>query len=159
MHRYSYLLLIVLAALLLPSCIVPPGGGDDDDDAADDDDDDNDANDDDDSAVGPPTFTAVWTDVISINCSCHGSGAGGWAHNNNQSDAYEILVGISSGEAPDLNRIEPFDTDASYLVHKLDGSQDSVGGSGARMPRNSPQLPQVERALIRDWINAGALNN
>lgn len=65
-------------------------------------------------------------------------------------------MGVASTQASGLNRIEPGDPAASYLVNKLDGSHSSVGGNGSRMPRNLPQLSQPLRGMIREWIAAGA---
>ncbi|MEE2829357.1 MAG: hypothetical protein VX498_09225 [Myxococcota bacterium] len=136
--------------------------GDDDDSAGDDDDsagdDDDSSGDDDDSAPTVPTWTDVYFNVISANCSCHISGAGGWAFNGLQTTAYNVLVGVSSNQSS-LARIEPGSAEASYLQHKLDGTQGTVGGSGQQMPRNSPALPESLRDMVRAWIDAGALDN
>ena len=44
------------------------------------------------------------------------------------------------------------------LVHKMDDTQDSIGGKGQVMPK-SGLLPQADRYMLRAWINQGALNN
>jgi hypothetical protein len=45
----------------------------------------------------------------------------------------------------------------SYLVQKLEGAADIVG---LRMPRNGPPyLTDAQVAMIRQWIQNGALNN
>jgi hypothetical protein len=135
----------------------------DDDDSADDDDDDSadddDVSDDDDDSAAP-SFTQVWTEILSQNCSCHNIGAGGWAHEGERETAYGILVGVTSGQATPMNRIEPGDPTQSYLMHKLDGTHESAGGSGLRMPRSGPPyLSDSDRDTIRGWITAGAQNN
>lgn len=68
------------------------------------------------------------------------------------------LVDVPSAEAP-LDRVEPGDSALSYLVHKLEGTQASVGGSGERMPYLMPALPDAEIQLIRSWIDQGAADN
>lgn len=68
-------------------------------------------------------------------------------------------IGVASNQAPLLSRIEPFDSAASYLVHKIDGTQVSAGGSGSQMPFGAPPLSQGNRDRIRAWVDQGALNN
>jgi len=60
-----------------------------------------------------------------------------------------------------LDRIEPGAPDLSYLVHKLQGTYYSpcVGGTGTRMPSDGKCLDPVDLALIRAWIEQGALDN
>jgi hypothetical protein len=54
--------------------------------------------------------------------------------------------------------IEPGSPEISYLFHKISGTQASVGGSGARMPKGG-QLSDAEIQTLRDWIAQGALDN
>ena len=68
------------------------------------------------------------------------------------------IVNVPSSQSP-LLRVKPFDPDGSYLLHKLDGTQDAVGGGGDRMPRGRSPLPISRRFLIRAWIQQGAANN
>jgi hypothetical protein len=55
--------------------------------------------------------------------------------------------------------VRPFLPDSSYLVHKIQGTQTTVGGSGQRMPLIGGPLTEDEIAVIRAWIAAGALDN
>jgi hypothetical protein len=66
-----------------------------------------------------------------------------------------------AGEVATLKRVRAFRPDSSYLVHKIQGTQTSVGGSGVRMPFGctSNCLPEATINLIRNWILQGALNN
>ena len=77
-------------------------------------------------------------------------------------DTHGATVGVPSSEAP-LPRIAPGDPERSYLVHKLRGTQASVGGSGARMPFNADTggngLAADELDAIERWIRAGAPDN
>lgn len=76
-------------------------------------------------------------------------------------EAWGNLVGIASTQAP-LKRVQPGDPPASYLLHKLRGTQAQVGGSGQAMPYGSEpggELPADARALIERWIAEGAADN
>jgi hypothetical protein len=76
--------------------------------------------------------------------------------------AFASIVNVNSGEVPALKRIRPFRPDSSYLVHKIQGTQASVGGVGARMPfgcSGSGCLPNATINTIRNWILQGAQNN
>jgi len=55
--------------------------------------------------------------------------------------------------------VRPFLPDSSYLVHKIQGTQATVGGSGERMPLIGGILTEQEIASIRAWIAAGARDN
>ena len=71
--------------------------------------------------------------------------------------AYADLVGVASSSKPGATRVIAGNPSGSYLVQKLEGAADIVG---LRMPRNGPPfLSDAQVALIRQWIQAGALNN
>lgn len=110
------------------------------------------------SFSGPGGVQSVFTG----NCtSCH-IGAGAPENLNLQSgSAYANLFEVNSGESP-LKRVRAFLPDSSYLVHKIQGTQTTVGGSGVRMPfgcTGAGCLPNATINLIRNWILQGALNN
>ncbi|MEC7985149.1 MAG: MopE-related protein, partial [Myxococcota bacterium] len=95
-----------------------------------------------------------WADVQSILSSCMG------CHGNSGglTITYDNIVNGSPSSTPavdaqtGLGYIEPGDPDASYLWHKINGTQSSVGGSGGKMGNlSSSQLSTVE-----DWIIGGA---
>lgn len=67
-------------------------------------------------------------------------------------NSYASLVGVPSLQRPNLSRVEPGNPDASYLIHKLDGS-DIIG---QRMPMNGAPLDQAQMQRIRSWISDGA---
>lgn len=71
----------------------------------------------------------------------------------------ESIVNVPSAQVPALARVRPTLPDSSYLVHKIQGTQGSVGGSGGRMPLGGGSLTPVEIELIRAWITGGALDN
>ncbi len=114
---------------------------------------------------GPPTLSDEVQPIFTSSCAfngCHGGSileppekpmslAAGQTRSN--------TVNVPSLQAPSLDRIEPGRPDDSYLVHKIQGTQGEVGGSGERMPLGLPALTQGEIDLIRGWIADGARNN
>lgn len=70
--------------------------------------------------------------------------------------AYAMLVNVPSAEAVGVDRVVPGDAANSYLIAKLVGTQEPIGGLGDRMP--SPfGLSKAEIDLITAWVNDGAL--
>jgi len=67
----------------------------------------------------------------------------------------QVIVGQASTQT-DLNYIEANDPDASYLWHKINGSQGDVGGAGGMMPLGQGMLSGGDIMTIESWINAGA---
>src|SRR6266581_281592 len=91
--------------------------------------------------------------------SCHPSAAG---MNLTAGSSYNSIVNQDASEVPAMKRVRPFMPDSSYLVHKIQGTQSTVGGSGARMPlgcSGNGCLSDVTINIIRNWILQGALNN
>jgi hypothetical protein len=111
-------------------------------------------------AVG---FAASVQPILTSNCALSGCHAvpnlkpSEKGMNLSQGQAYANLVGVRSAQSA-LSRVAPGVPDQSYLVHKIEGTQASVGGSGSRMPLGgSLSASQIE--TIRSWIAAGAQNN
>ena len=114
---------------------------------------------------GPPTLSSDVQPIFDNNCAfngCHGgtileppekpmSLAAGQSRLN--------TVGVESFQVPGMDRIAAGNPDASYLVHKIQGTQGQVGGSGQRMPLNLQMLSPVEIDVIREWIEDGAKDN
>jgi hypothetical protein len=85
--------------------------------------------------------------------------------------AYANIVNVQAAETDTstlLDRIEPGDPEASYLIHKIQGTHTaaSVRGRGQRMPLACPVvtppracLTAEEIQLIRQWVVEGAANN
>lgn len=113
---------------------------------------------------GPVSFADDVQPILAGTCAlsgCHGSNA-------NPSEkplvlssgqAYDDMVGVASAGLPTMPRVSPNQPDNSYLVHKIQGTQLSVGGSGDRMPLGQPPLSQLTIDLIRRWITEGAQRN
>lgn len=108
------------------------------------------------------SFTSIQDNIFTPSCAlagCHSSASAQVGMSLAEGEAYDNIVGVESTEAAGLNRIEAFDPDNSYLIHKLEGTQESVGGSGARMPKNSSALTDEQIAILREWITNGATEN
>lgn len=72
--------------------------------------------------------------------------------------SYANLVDVRSTQVPRMDRVETADTlahnllaDSSYVVHKLQGTQAQVGGTGERMPKGRPPEPDLTDA-VKSWI-------
>lgn len=104
------------------------------------------------------TFTEVKAEVLMTSCaasSCHGSanGTGGLALTD--AGAYAAVVDVESQGEPGKILVVPGDAEASYLVHKLEGTHE-VGD--AMPPPAGGHDPEAIRRL-KVWIDAGALDD
>ena len=106
--------------------------------------------------------------VLEKSCafsSCHGSrgpanrGIFLGAKTAEDRQAVKDALRSVSRAAPTLPYVTPGDPDKSFLMHKLDGTQLSVGGTGVQMPYFATPLSQADRDGIRAWINSGAPQN
>lgn len=95
--------------------------------------------------------------IIDDNCvtGCHEPG-GDYAELPLHEDPWGDIVGAFSAQSS-LRQVEAGDHERSYLWHKVNGSQGSVGGEGSRMPRGEPALSQAQIDDIANWIDNGAL--
>ena len=98
----------------------------------------------------------VWEQLLAPNCNCHDSGTGGLKLGEDAAEAYAALVNVTSDELPEMDRVEPGDPAASYMLHKVKGTHLEVGGSGFQMPYAHPLRPG-QQATIEQWIADGAL--
>ena len=90
-----------------------------------------------------------WSDVEDIFASnsclgCHGNSGG-------LTITYPNIVSVTDG-GTGLSYIEPNSPQDSYLWHKINGTQSSVGGSGGKMGNISAS----DLSYIESWINEGA---
>jgi len=109
-------------------------------------------------AENPVLFGAQIVPILSQRCvMCHlpGVSQGGL---DLYPEPWAALVGVQSTESP-LKRVEPGSPEKSYLYVKLLGTQDKVGGSGARMPFQQDPLAPADLAAVRNWIEQGAKLN
>ncbi len=107
------------------------------------------------------SFASDIQPILDDNCvECHSPG-GLWPSLDMSLDAYDDLVnadGIQTLALVDYMLVVPGDTELSYILHKLEGSQAEVAGAaaGEQMPLERPQLAQDLRDTIRTWIECGA---
>lgn len=108
-----------------------------------------------------PSLDSIQANVFTPTCAtagCHtGPAGGGLPAGLDLSDAdasFASLVNVVSlQDAPTL-RVEPSNADASFLIHKLEGTQGP--SAGGRMPAFGPPLDQATIDIIRNWIDNGA---
>jgi hypothetical protein len=103
-----------------------------------------------------PTLGQV-QQIFTANCAfggCHGGGTPREGMSLVAGQSYADIVNVPSNQVPSLDRIEPGDPDASYLIDKIEGT-----GLLQRMPAGGDPLPPADIALIRAWVSAGAPNN
>ncbi|MBK7829900.1 hypothetical protein [Nannocystis sp.] len=111
-----------------------------------------------------PTFTRVKNEIIAISCSCH-LGPPSLDGNGNFSmplaDAYTNTVGVKSIQAPMTDYFTPGDPLNSYIYLKMTNMQSTVTMNGdALMPDGATQpLPDDKLKLVKDWIDAGAMDD
>ena len=102
---------------------------------------------------GTAATTSYVTDIeplVNAYCAnCHVNGnSGGFTF------TYLNLAGYSS-QVPSMLLIDPGSPNDSYIWHKLNGTQGTVGGSGSQMPLGG-SLTATELSLIETWILEGA---
>jgi hypothetical protein len=110
-----------------------------------------------------PSFDAEIQPILDEHCvmACH-EPDGEWGFLLDMSgSAYEAIVGVPSPQFWDMSIIEPGEPNASYLWHKISGTQASIGGSGLMMPKpragmQATVLTAEQLATIEQWILAGA---
>jgi hypothetical protein len=101
-----------------------------------------------------PTLSSIQANILTpkcVNAGCHPGGGAPMSLQNDQS--FGALVGKNS--AYGRLRVAPGNANNSVLFLKVTGA----AGVGSQMPLGLPPLSNDETNAIRDWINAGALNN
>jgi len=89
--------------------------------------------------------------LFDANCvACHGD-AGDLSLA--QGESWDNLVDVDAISNPTRKRVEPFNSEQSVLLLSVNCTD--PGGPGFRMG----DLSLEERALIRDWIDQGALDS
>lgn len=93
---------------------------------------------------------------------CHEPG-GSWASTDLTMGAgYEMLVeadGLQTTALADVQLVIPGDTEHSYLLNKLEGTQGEVvsgAAGGTQMPQGQPPMSADEIATVEQWIACGA---
>lgn len=89
-------------------------------------------------------------EIFDTHCvECHGTSGG---LDLSRGVSFSQLVNVPSQDIPELDRVEPRDSDRSYLVWKLEG-RDGILGS---IQPPSGRLGQSDIDLIKAWIDGGA---
>ena len=105
-----------------------------------------------------PSFSADIKEIFDRRgcavAGCHGSQQSGGLDLRSGASYAELVNVTSEGEAMFL-RVKPSDATNSYLVIKLEDRQNF----GVQMPVSGSALDSIDLTNIKNWINAGALNN
>ncbi len=103
------------------------------------------------------TFSSLQANIFTPICTqCHAGASAPLGFSLEASVSYGNLVNVQSIEVPELVRVNPGQPDSSYIVWKVEGAQNIVGG---RMPLGLSPLAPEEVQAVRDWIAAGAHQN
>jgi hypothetical protein len=111
----------------------------------------------------PISYATDVQTVFDTHCiTCHAGASAPEGMSLVAAVSYNNIVEHAAGEVGALKRVRSFRPDSSYLVHKIQGTQGTVGGGGARMPFGCSGASCLDNAtinLIRNWILQGAQNN
>jgi len=104
-----------------------------------------------------PTLTSIQDNLFTPVCSgCHTGPSGGPLPGGldltSLSMSFTNLVGVPSVQVGTVDRVEPGDPDASYLVRKIEGT----AAVGNRMPPFGAAVDQATIDAVRQWITDGA---
>ena len=109
-----------------------------------------------------PNICSIWESQIFSGCAngyCHGGGqAGGFRLDHSSPQAlHDSIVNVET--AARMYYVVPENDRMSYLINKLDGTQDQlVQGAGERMPPGGQYFSFDQIEVLRQWIAAGASN-
>ncbi len=106
----------------------------------------------------PPTIEGIQQHVFTPICMrCHhGATAPEGLHLSDTHTSYNNLVNVASQEQPQLKCVKPGDPDNSYVIHKVEGTQESGNQMPDGCPTAEPCLDHDTIAVIRQWIADGA---
>ena len=150
---YLALMLFVAAATACSSSSPTPAANGDDNTAGDG------------GSAAPATFTQIYADIISKDCtSCHVPGGIGVTEGmldmSTQATAYTNLVNTPAAGAACSGmgtRVVPGAADKSIFYLKV--SDDDPTPCGEKMPLGGTPLTGAESDEIEGWIHAGAMND
>ncbi len=110
-----------------------------------------------DTSAPVPTLSEVAEQVFTPGCGgarCHlGDNNEGVINLENDEGLMDRLLATSGMVG--FPYVTPNDPLGSYLLHKIEGTQTTVGGSGSRMP-SVGSLTDDQILLVRTWIETGA---
>ena len=100
------------------------------------------------------TLAQLSMEIFTPSCTFSGCHGGSFVSANMSLEADRIageIIGVASSGS-DLNRIEPGDPEASFLLKRVRGDSDV----SSQMPLNRTPLTAEQIEMIRAWIAAGA---
>jgi hypothetical protein len=98
-------------------------------------------------------FNSIQDNIFTPVCtSCHTGATAPRGLRLDAGNSYALLVGVASSQVPTVQRVQPGNPAASYLIQKLQGT----AAVGARMPLGGPFLPSSTVDVISEWIRNGA---
>lgn len=98
--------------------------------------------------------------VLTNRCAtCHAGGDAPDGLELTDGLTYSETVNMAAVQLPSMDLIEPGAPNDSYLVHKIQGTQVSVGGVANRMPLGEEPLRDHLIEMIRRWTQEGAADN
>ena len=100
------------------------------------------------------TLAQLSMEIFTPSCTFSGCHGGSFLSANMSLEADRIageIIGVASSGS-DLNRIEPGDPEASFLLKRVRGDSDV----SSQMPLNRTPLTAEQIEMIRAWIAAGA---
>ncbi|MBT9558250.1 MAG: hypothetical protein IV100_19610 [Myxococcales bacterium] len=105
-----------------------------------------------------PTFSSLHQRYFQPSCTfaaCHAV-AGFSGLGLGRSVAHVNLVGVESVRAPGVLRVAPGDPDASFLVHKIEGTHGPEQGDLMPPGGDTPSADDCRVRRVREWIERGA---
>jgi hypothetical protein len=97
----------------------------------------------------------IWDMRCVAGCHVDGGAAGANGPILTEDKSYAELVNVESKTVAGFVQVKPGDPEASYVWHKINGTQANVGGLGSTMPLGG-MLSAEDLATIEAWITAGA---
>lgn len=107
------------------------------------------------------SFGADVQPILGLNCAlsgCHSGPELQTGFDLTAGQAYDQMVDQPSFQVPSMDLIEPNNPDNSYVIRKMEGSFEQVGGTGDLMPPGFG-LSQTDISVVKAWILEGALEN
>lgn len=102
-----------------------------------------------------PTFAEVQNEVFTPACvGCHAGSNAPEGLDLRANEAFGETVDVPSVQVPELMRVEPGNSEDSYLYIKITGGDRMAPGT-FQMPIGS-ELSDDQIRLVREWIDAGA---
>lgn len=103
------------------------------------------------------SFADIQAQVFTPNCAkagCHLGPTPAQGMDLSEGNAYDNIVNVLSSEAAPLKRVDPGNSADSYLIIKLEGTDNRL--KGGRMPLDGNFLQQSVIDSIKGWIDRGA---